>query len=585
MAVLDQPGSARKLAAILSADIAGYSAVMSADEEGTVRKLREVRDAVLPLIERFGGRVIDLAGDGILAEFASAVRAVQAAASVLEKMRELNLQTPPSMDFRIGINLGDVIDDGERLYGDGINIAARLQALAQPGGICISGKVHDEVRGKVALHFYDWGDQELKNITTAVRMFSTDQCGGPKTHGSKATEAAPRLLDKPSIAVLPFANLSGDPAQEYFVDGISEDLITELSRFRSLFVIARNSSFVYKGRHVRASEVARELGVRYIAEGSVRKAGDRIRVTAQLVDAANGKEVWAQRFDRDLTDVFEVQNEVVQAIVALMTTRLEGAALEIAKRKEVASLDAYDCVLRAKYHHHRVTKEDNAEAVRLSELAVKLDPTYAPAHGWLACSLGQALRRGFRPWSESDLDRSFEEAEIGRSLDDNDAECHRILCEINLIRGEYDRAKYHHDRAISLNPNDPRIVAQRGYLLAWLGQAREGVTWIEQALRLDPAQPEDYRLTALIVLHAAGRYTDAIVAFNGISRPGYSALAHVAACHAELGHSSKAEQQAAKVLEALSTFSAESYAKSLKFRDEADREHIRAGMLKAGLPL
>lgn len=302
--------------------------------------------------------------------------------------------------------------------------------------------------------------------------------------------------------------MSGDPDQEYFVDGITEDLITELSRFRSLFVIARKSSFVYKGRNVRAQEVARELGVRYIAEGSVRKAGNRIRVSAQLVDANSEKEVWAQRFDRDLTDVFEVQNEVVQSIVARMTNRLEAADLQRANRKELANLDAYDCVLRAKYHHHRETKDDNAEALRLSELAVDLDPTYAPAHAWLACSLGQRLGRRFRPWSKKDFERCVEEAETGRSLDDHDAECHRILCEINLIRREYDHAKYHHDRALSLNPNDPRIVAQRGSVLASLGQAGDGVRWIEQAFRLDPAEPEDYCLPALVVLHTASRYGD-----------------------------------------------------------------------------
>jgi adenylate cyclase len=378
--------------------------------------------------------------------------------------------------------------------------------------------------------------------------------------------------------------MSGDPDQEYFVDGITEDLITELPRFRSLFVIARKSSFVYKGRNVRAQEVARELGVRYIAEGSVRKAGNRIRVSAQLVDANSEKEVWAQRFDRDLTDVFEVQNEVVQSIVARMTNRLEAADLQRANRKELANLDAYDCVLRAKYHHHRETKDDNAEALRLSELAVDLDPTYAPAHAWLACSLGQRLGRRFRPWSKKDFERCVEEVETGRSLDDHDAECHRILCEINLIRREYDHAKYHHDRALSLNPNDPRIVAQRGSVLASLGQAGDGVRWIEQAFRLDPAEPEDYCLPALVVLHTASRYEEAIVAFNRISRPSYSAHAHVAACYAELHQSTEAQQHTTQVIALFPTFSTERYAKTLRLRDEADREHIRAGMLRAGLP-
>lgn len=576
--------SNRKLAAIFAADIAGYSALISTDEEGTVRKLKCVRESVLPIIESFGGRIIDLAGDGILSEFGSAVRAVEAAVSVQRKMTELNSEADPAMQFRIGINLGDVIHDGDRLYGDGINIAARLETLAPPGGICVSAKVHEEVKGKVSCDLHDWGDQQLKNISTPVRVFSTDQCDSQTAQGGGRFEAAQRVPEKPSICVLPFKNMSGDADQDYFVDGITEDLITDLSRFRSLFVIARNSSFVYKDKNVRAQQVARELGVRYIAEGSVRKVGNRIRVTAQLLDAASGKEVWAQRFDRDLTDVFEVQNEVVQSMVAILTTRLEAADLERANRKEVGRLDAYDCVLRAKHHHHRVTVDDNAEAIRLSELAVNLDPSYAQAHAWLACSLGQGLRRGFRGWSEDDFHRSIEEAETGRALDDNDAECHRILCEINMIRDDYDRAKYHHDRALSLNPNDPRIVAQRGYLLTALGQAGEGVKWIEQALRLDPAQPGDYRLITLMVLHAASRYEEAVAAFSRISRPNHAAHAHVAACFAEIGQDGKAQEHAANVVALHPAFSTAKYSKTLRFRDDSDREHIRAGMLRAGLP-
>jgi adenylate cyclase len=583
MPVQEPTPSTRKLAAIFAADIAGYSALISADEDGTVRKLKIVRAAVLPIIETFEGRIIDLAGDGILAEFGSAVRAVEGAIAVQARMEQLNSDTAPAMQFRIGINLGDVIHDGERLYGDGINIAARLESIALPGGICISGKVHEEVRGKVPSSFNDWGDRHLKNISAPVRVFSTNEAE-PANIQDQGFDRAPQVPEKPSIAVLPFTNMSGDAEQEYFVDGITEDLITELSRFRSLFVIARNSSFVYKGKTVQAQQVARELGVRYIADGSVRKAGDRIRVTAQLIDAASGKEVWAQRFDHHLTDVFQVQNEVVQSIIAVMTTRLEAADLERANRKALASLDAYDCTLRAKYHHHRVTKEDNAEALRLSERAVTLDPNYAQAHAWLACSIGQAMARDFMPWSESEVRRSFEAAETARSLDDNDAECHRILCEINLIRGDYDRAQYHQDRALYLNPNDPRMVAQRGYLLTWLGRADEGVRWIEQALRLDPAQPEDYHRRALIVFHAASRYEEAIAAFSRLSRPSYSAHAHVAACEAEAGGIREAQRHAAQVVELSPAFSSERYAKTLLFKNDGDRERIRAGMLKAGLP-
>jgi adenylate cyclase len=573
----------RKLAAVFAADIAGYSALMSADEEGTVRRLKALQDAVLPILEAHGGRVIDLAGDGILAEFSSAVRAVESAISAQRCIEALNGPSEPPMLFRIGINIGDVVHDDQRLYGDGINIAARLEAIAEPGGICISQKVHEEVFGKVECTFRDIGNQSLKNIPKPVHAFAISPARS-RSAGGSPVRAAPRAhSDKPSIVVLPFINMSGDPDQEYFVDGITEDLIMELSRFRSLFVIARNSSFFYKGRSVRAQDIAGELGVRYVAEGSVRKAGNRVRITAELVDAASGSQVWAQRFDRDLEDVFAVQNEVVQSIVAILERRLEAADLERVNRTEPKSWVAYDYVLRAKHHHHRVTKDDNAQALAMAETAVTLDPSYAQAHAWVACSLGQAMTRGYKPWSDNDLRRSFEAAELARSLDDNDAECHRILCEINLIRREYDRAQYHQERALSLNPNDPRIMAQRGYLLTWLGQASEGVKWIEQALRLDPAQSDEYHVRALVVLHAAHRYADALHAFSRISRPQYSAHAHVAACFAELGETTKAQGHAAKVLGLEPGFSAKKYSETLHFKHEADREHIRSGMLKAGL--
>lgn len=405
--------------------------------------------------------------------------------------------------------------------------------------------------------------------------------GAPRS--AAAVETPLSLPDKPSIAVLPFTNLSDDPAQEYFADGIVEDIITELSRFRSLFVIARNSSFFYKGRSIRAPDVARDLGVRYLAEGSVRKAGKRVRITAQLVDATSGNHVWAQHFDRDVEDVFAVQNEVVQSIVAVLTRRLEAADLDRVNRKPT-SLMSYDYVLRAKYHHHRVTEEDNARALQMVEMALTLDANHAQAHAWLACILGQAMIRGFTPQSERNFKRAFEAAETARSLDDNDAECHRILCEIHLIRRDYDRAQYHQERALSLNPNDPRMVAQRGHLLTWLGQASEGVEWIEKALRLDPAQPDDHYVKSLVVLHAARRYANAARAFSRVARPQYFTRAHMAACVAELGEIDKARAYVAEVLKLKPIFHVDRYASTLPFREQPDRDHVRRGMLKAGLP-
>ena len=392
------------------------------------------------------------------------------------------------------------------------------------------------------------------------------------------------LPDKPSVAVLPFQNMCGDPEQEYFVDGLTEDLITELSRFRSLFVIARNSAFVYRDRSARVQDVARDLGVRYAVEGSVRKVGKQIRVTAQLVDAESGNHIWAQRFDRDIEDVFAVQSEVTESIVALLTRRLEDADLERVTRKQTASLDAYDYVLRIKHYHHRVTKEDNARALDLVKMALALDPNYAQAHAWLACILGQAMNHGFIAQTEDKLERAFTAAETARSLDDNDAECHRILCEINLIRRDFDRAEYHQQRALSLNPNDPRVVAQRGYLLTCLGQPTDAVEWIDKALRLDPTQPGEYYMRSLIVLHAAAKYTNATQAFVRLAKPQFFAHAHMAACLAELNDRIKAEPHVVEVLRSRPSFSVTQYATTLPFKKRVDADHIRAGMLKAGLP-
>jgi adenylate cyclase len=415
----------------------------------------------------------------------------------------------------------------------------------------------------------------------AVREAAASQA---RSETPEPSRPPPSLPDRPSIAVLPFANMSGEAEQEYFVDGITEDLIAEFSRFRSLFVVARNSSFVYKGRNVRVQEVARELGVHYVVEGSVRRAAKRIRVAAQLIEATNGSHVWAQRFDRDVDDVFAVQNELTESIVAILMRRLEAEDLSRIIRKPPASLVAYDYVLRAKHHHHRTTEEDNAIALKMAEAAVSLDPHYAPAHAWVACALGQAMNRGFIRPSQSLMRRAFDEAEIGRSLDDDDAECHRILCEINLLRRDYDRASYHQERALSLNPNDPRMVAQRGYLLTALGHADEGVTWIEKALRLDPAQHDDYYIRSMIVLHAAQRHADAVAIFSRTAKPQFFTHAHMAACLAELDETARAQSHVADVLQSRPDFSAATYAETLPFRNQPDRDHIRGGMLKAGLP-
>src|SRR5919201_444955 len=340
----------RKLTAILSADVAGFSRLMSEDEAGTVRTLGTCRNLVADVIARHRGRIVDMPGDNVLAEFASAVDAVQAAAAMQAQLTECNAALPQGrrMSFRIGVNLGDVIEEDGRIYGDGVNITARIEALAEPGGICVSGKVADEVRRKLDLEFDDLGERELKNITAPVRVFRV-----AARRAVQAAAAPAAAAQKPSIFVHPFANMSGDAEQEFFADGLTEDIITELSRVHELFVISRNSSFKYKGKPLDVRQVAKELGVHYVLEGSVRKTANRLRITVQLIDADTDRHIWAERYDRDLADIFTIQDEVTSAVASILPGRVEAASRDRAARKPTHNMAAYECVLAAKVLHHR----------------------------------------------------------------------------------------------------------------------------------------------------------------------------------------------------------------------------------------
>src|SRR5579864_8085713 len=369
--------SERRLAAILAADVAGFSRLMGEDEEGTLARLKALRREVCDgSIAEHRGRIVKTTGDGFLVEFPSVVDALHCALSVQGVMRERNRDTPAArrIEFRIGINLGDVIIDGGDVYGDGVNIAARLEALAEPGGICVSQTVLDHARGKLPFIAEDAGEQRLKNIAQPVRIWRVL----PSRDGE--SRAAAPTATKPTIAVLPFVNMSGDPEQEFFADGLTEDILTELSRFRHLFVISRNSVFVYKGKAVNVQGVAKELGVQYIVEGSVRKAGNRVRITVQLISAVSDHHLWAERYDRELKDIFEIQDEITKAITAVLPGRVEVAAHERAKRKTTDNLAAWELVLAGKLLHHRSRRDDNGEAVKLLERAIALDPDYAHAH-------------------------------------------------------------------------------------------------------------------------------------------------------------------------------------------------------------
>jgi adenylate cyclase len=573
----------RRLAAILSADVAGYSRLMGEDEVATVRTLSAYRGVVAAVVAAHGGRIVDMPGDNILAEFASAIDAVEAALAMQRELgtRNAPLPEPRRMAFRVGVNLGDIISEDDRIYGDGVNIAARVESLADPGGICVSGKVHEEVRGKLDLVFEDLGEHELKNIAARVRVW---RVAGLGTRSAAPAGAAVRQT-KPSIIVLPFANMSGAAEQEYFADGLAEDILTGLSRFRELFVISRNTSFKYKGQVVDVKRVARELGVQYVVEGSVRRAGNRVRVTVQLVDAESDHHVWAERFDRDLEDIFALQDEITSAIVSTLPGRLEAAARTRAERKPTASMAAYDYVLEAKVLHHRSSRADNAKAVRLIERALELDPKYAHAHAWRACILGQQWGYG---WSAdaAATERAIEqELEVALGLDDNDSDVHRILAALGVMRNDLDRAVYHQERALGLNPNDDLIVVQQGEILTWLGQAEEGAEWIRRAMRLNPYHPERFWFHLARAQFVAQHYAEAIESLRRITAPDPLHHALLAACHAQLGNAGEAAAHAGEVRKQIPGFTIRRHCVPLlHYRRDADREHHLDALRKAGLP-
>ncbi len=575
----------RKLAAILAADVAGYSRLMGADEEGTLARLKTIRRELIdPKIKQHYGRIVKTTGDGILIEFPSVVEAVGCAVGVQQGMTERNADVPNDrrIDFRVGVNIGDIIVDGDDIHGDGVNIAARLEGLAEPGGICISQTVLNHARGKLPLEVEDAGEQPLKNIERPVHVYRVIL--GPAARRVASQAPALPLPDKPSIAVLPFVNMSGDPEQEFFADGLTEDIITELSRFHDLLVISRNSAFVHKGKAVRVQDVAREFGVHYVVEGSVRKADDRVRVTVQLIDAEADRQIWAERYDRKLADIFAVQDEVTAAIVATLPGRVEAATHDRAKRKPTDNMAAYEYVLAGKALHHRSAREDNAVALRLLDRAIALDPKYAHAHAWKACVLGQTWVNGWCADRDAAFQQLSEELGIALALDDNDSDVHRILSALSLVRGDHDKAAYHQERALALNPNYDLVVVQQGELLTWLGRPEEGIDWIKKAMRLNPYHPERFWNHLGRAYFVAHRYAEAVEAFSRITRPDHTHYAFLAATLAEMGDQTAAAAHAREVLKREPAFSVQSYLATLHYKRDSDRAHHREGLRKAGLP-
>jgi adenylate cyclase len=576
--------STRRLAAILAADVAGYSRLMGANEEETHERLKaHFRELVDPKIEEYRGRIVKNTGDGLLAEFPSVVDAVRCAVEVQREMidREPDVPEERRVSFRIGVNLGDVIVEEHDIFGDGVNVAARLEALAEPGGICVSRVVRDQICDKLDLTFEDLGEQALKNIARPVRAYRVATSAVSSIVHERSALALP---DKPSIAVLPFANMSSDPEQEFLADGIAEDIITALSRFPSLFVIARNSSFTYKGRAVDVKKIGRELGVRYVLEGSLRKSRKRIRVTAQLVEAETGKHVWAERYDRDLVNFFAVQDEITEAVTIAVAPAIGAAEQQRVMREPPDSLDAWGAYQRGLWHFNNVSAEENALAQKFFQKAIDLDPSFAG--GWKGLCAVQSNEADYEGRGLTETLRSAEAlARRAVALDGTDAEARSLLSTALRRRGDYEGGLAEAERALKISPNLAGAHYARGASLISSRRWREGVAAVERSIRLDPRRSAVRFNQIALALYYNGEYEAAIDAANHAIRssPNYpNPYRWLAAALGQLGRIEQAKQALEKAI-TIAPASFDMYARErAPWRRPEDHAHMLEGLRKAG---
>jgi adenylate cyclase len=608
----------RRLVAILSADAEGYSRLMGDDEAATVRTITEYRALISARVVNHGGRVVDAPGDNLLAEFTSVVDAVRCAVEVQRELRARNATLPEArrMPFRIGINLGDVIVDDGRLYGDGVNIAARLEGLAEGGDICLSGTAYDQVEGKLPLAYDRLGEHTVKNIARPVRVYRVrlDPDTAPtrtlRTRPARQrrwpiaigvlvvlallgaggwagwrwlmapTSSGRALPDKPSIAVLPFANVSQDPAQEYFSDGVTGDLITGLSKLSGLFVIARNSAFTYKGKAVKVSDVGRDLGVRYVLEGSVQRIADRVRITAQLVDATTGYHIWAERYDQEVRDIFALQDAVTQQIVRALAVKLTEAERARLGRTVAADPVIYDLVIRGQEERYRTTREGNLESRRLFVKALDLDPGYARAYVGLSWVHLQSFQFGWNT-DPLTLERARELAERGLVLDSTLHQAHSVLAQIHLWKREHDRAIAEAERAVTLAPNDADGYETLAEVLAWAGRPEDSLRSIEQAMRLNPQVPFFYRWTLGHAYYLMRRNEKAIDELKKVAQenPNFlAAHAYLAVLYTEQGRGQEAREAWEKARQLMPDASPSTIRQQLPYRRAADVDRVIAAM-------
>jgi len=622
----------RKLSAILSADVAGYSRLMGEDEAATVEAITTYREIMGGLIRQHRGGVVDSPGDNLLAEFGSVVDAVQCAVAVQKEFQARNAELPENrrMEFRIGINLGDVIEEEDRIYGDGVNIAARLESLADPGGICVSKTAFDHIETKLPLGYEYLGDQTVKNIARPVGAYRVLMeprvtvagevekgkavpvgrrkaifAGGialilvviagliwnfyfrpPPMEPASVEKMAFPLPDKPSIAVLPFTNMSEDPKQEYFCDGMTEQIITGLSKLPKLFVIARNSTFAYKGKPVKVQKVAEDLGVRYVLEGSVQRSGDRVRITAQLIDATTGHHVWSERYDRDLKDIFALQDEITMKIVTAMQVELTEGERAGLLQKGTNNLEAYLRNLRGDEYYWRYTEENNARARQLAKEAIALDPEYAVAYTLLGRTHMMDARLGWSKSRRESMDRALELVQKALALDDTCVPALFSLSYIHRQKRQYEKSIAEIERVIELNPNSADAYAHLAGRLYALGRGEEAIASVKKAMRLNPMSPWFYIYWLGMSHWVMGQYAEAIEAFKkGLNLRPTNLVLHVVltTSYSLLGRDEEARAEAAEVLKLDPKFSVDKYAKRLPFKNQALTKRYVDGLRKAGL--
>jgi adenylate cyclase len=624
----------RKLTAILSADVKGYSRLMGADEEGTLRTLTAYREVMAALIQQHHGRVVNAPGDALLAEFESVVDAVKSAVEIQQELAKRNagLPTDRRMEYRIGINLGDIMVEGEAIYGDGINIAARMESLADGGGICISGTAFDQVENKLSLGYEYLGEQTVKNIAKPIRVYRVlmePEAVGKVIGEKKAKprqwqraifslvvvlivvvaviaiyhfyfrptprpiEVASRekmafpLPDKPSIAVLPFVNISGDPQQEFFSDGLTEDLITALSKVPHLFVISRQSTFTYKGKPVKVKQVSEELGVRYVLEGSVRKAGDKVRVTGQLIDALTGHHLWAERYDRDIKDIFAVQDEITKNIITALQVKLTYGEQAHVMGKGTKNLEAFIKCLQSLSSLHTHTKEGNALGRKLAEESIALDPGYPRPYVALAQTYILDILLGATESPEKSMATATQLLKKAIVLDDSEPDAHSVQGYMYIMMGQHDKAIAEAERSVSLNPNAFHNLSRLSFVLLNSGRPEEAISVLKNARRLSPIEtPQAYFLTLTMAYRLTGQYKEAIETAK-------EALQHVpnnifiylqlAATYSMMGRGEEARAAAAEVLKINPKFSLEQFAKTIYLKNKVDKDRTLEALRKAGL--